>query len=98
MEKKAFRHWKEEKIEMGRRAKRDTVNYTLRRGRKVVYKGITKNPKKRASDHKRSGKKFTSMTTSVKVSRKTAMKREKARLKSYKKSHRGRRPRYNKKS
>lgn len=82
---------------MGRRAKRDTVIYTLRRGHKVVYKGITNNPERRASEHRRTGKKFTSMTTSVRVSRKTASKREKDSVKSYKKSHSGKRPRYNKK-
>lgn len=97
MEEKAFRRWKEETVEMGRRAKRDTVNYTLRRGRKVVYKGISNNPERRAAEHRRSGKKFTGLTTSVKVGRKTASKREKSGVKSYRKSHGGRRPRYNKK-
>lgn len=97
MEEKTVRHWQEEEVDMGRRAKRDTVNYTLRRGRKVVYKGITTNPERRAAEHKRSGKKFTSMTTSVKVSRKTAQKREKSGIDSFKKNHSGRKPRYNKK-
>ena len=83
---------------MGKRAKRDTVNYTLRQGRKVVYKGITNNPERRAAEHKRSGKKFTSMTTSVKVSRKTAQKREKSKIKTFKKNHSGKKPRYNKKN
>jgi len=82
---------------MGKRAKRDTVNYTLRRGSKVVYKGITNNPERRVAEHKREGKKFTSMTTGVKVSRKTAQKREKAGIKSYRKNHSGKKPRYNKK-
>ena len=98
MEEKKVRHRKEEEVEMGKRAKRDTVNYTLRRGRKVVYKGITNNPERRAFEHKRSGKKYTSMTTSVKVSHKTAQKREKSGIESYTKNHSGKKPRYNKKS
>ena len=83
---------------MGRkkRSKRDTVNYTLRQGRKTVYHGITNNPSRRRSEHKASGKRFTSMTTSTKVSRSTARKRESSRISSHKQSHHGRKPRYNK--
>lgn len=82
---------------MGRKAKRNVVNYTLRQGRKTVYKGITNNPARRRAEHKRSGKRFTRMTTGVKISMKTARKRETVGITSYKRSHRGRRPRYNKK-
>ena len=83
--------------EMGRRAKRDTVNYALRQGKKIVYRGITNDPDRRRAEHKRSGKRFSSMTTSVKVSRETAKKREKKRISRYKRNHGGRKPRYNKK-
>lgn len=78
-----------------KRAKQDTVNYTLRQGRKVVYKGITNNPKRREAEHRNEGKRFTSMTTSRKLSRSTAKKREKAGIKKFK-SNTGRNPRYNK--
>ena len=64
---------------------------------RAVYKGIIKNPEIRAVEHKRQGKKFTSMTASVKVSQKTARKREKKGIKSYMKIHPGKKPRYNKK-
>jgi len=97
MEEEKVGHRKEEEVDMSRRARRDTVNYLLRQGRKVVYKGITNNPERRAVEHKRSGKKFTSVTTSVKVSRETARKREKSGIKSYEKNHSGKKPRYNKK-
>jgi predicted GIY-YIG superfamily endonuclease len=66
----------------------DTVNYTLRKGRKTVYKGITNNPGRREKEHKVSGKKFTSMTTSRRESRSTARKREKAGIKGYKRAQR----------
>ena len=88
----------ETEIKMGkRRTKQDTVNYTLRQGRKVVYKGITNNPKRRKAELRREGKKFTSMTTSRRVSRTTARKREKAGIKKCK-SKTGKKPRYNKKA
>jgi len=85
------------KDKMGKRAQRTTHNYTLRQGRIVVGYGITNDPARRRKEHKRSGKRFTSMTTGVKVSRKTAKKRERAAIKSYKRNHGGRKPRYNKK-
>ena len=58
------------KDKMGKRAQRTTHNYTLRQGRIVVGYGITNDPARRRKEHKRSGKRFTSMTTGVKVSRK----------------------------
>jgi len=81
---------------MGKRASRNTVNYVLRDGRKIVYRGITNNPERRYKEHKKSGKRFTSMTTSVKLSREKARKREKKRIKRYSKNHGGKTPRYNK--
>lgn len=78
-----------------KRKKQDTVNYTLRKGRKVVYKGITNNPERRAAEHKVEGKKFTSMTTSRRVSRSTAIKREKIQIKEFKRN-KGKVPKYNK--
>ena len=82
--------------EMGkRRAKRDSVNYTLRQGRNVVYYGVTNEPARRKAEHKNSGKRFTSMATGVKISRGTAQKRERKRIKRYRSGHGGRKPRYN---
>ena len=78
-----------------KRVKQDTVNYTLRKGRKVVYKGITNNPERRAAEHRAEGKKFTSMTISRKVSRETAIKREKSAVITYKRN-KGKTPKYNK--
>ena len=78
-----------------KRKKRDTVNYTLRSGRKVVYKGVTNNPERRATEHRGEGKKFTSMTTSRRVSRPTALKREKIQIKEFKRN-KGKVPKYNK--
>ena len=42
-------------------AKRDTVNYTYRRGRKVSHRGVTNNPARREREHqrKRPGGKLT---------------------------------------
>ena len=78
-----------------KRKKQDTYNYTLRKGRKVVYKGITKNPERREKEHRASGKKFTSMTIGRRVSRETALKREKKEISTYKRN-KSRKPRYNK--
>ncbi len=77
-----------------KRAKRDTVNYTLRKGRKKVYEGITNTLDRRPKEHKRDGKKFTSVTKSRKVSRETARKREKEGIKGYKRNT-GKKLKYN---
>ena len=82
---------------MGRDAKKNTVKYPLRRDRKVVYKGKTNNPEKRAKEHTQQGKRFTISTTSFEVCRNTTSKREKSGIDIDKKSNRGKRPRYNKK-
>lgn len=80
---------------MARRAKQDHYNYTLRDGRFIVKYGITTDPAERLTQMKR--KRFTSMTVDpVAVSEKTARKREKKRIKAYQRSHKGRKPRYNK--
>jgi len=78
-----------------KRAKQDTVNYTLRYGRHIVYKGITNNLERRIKEHKREGKRFTSITSSRKVSRATARKRERQGIKTYE-TYKGRKPRRNK--
>ena len=61
-----------------RRAKRDTYNYVLKRGRKIVYRGISNDPERRLNEHKQSGKRFTHIVVNpYPSSRKTARKREK---------------------
>lgn len=59
--------------------------------------GITNNPDRRAIEMENQGLRFTSMTVDpVSVSKETALKREKERIESYQRSHKGRKPRYNK--
>ena len=80
-----------------RRAKQDHWNYTLRDRRLVVKHGITTNPSQREAQMENRALRFTSMIIDpVAVSEKTARRREKWRIKAYQRSHRGRKPRYNK--
>lgn len=80
-----------------REEKRTYYNYVLRDGKRVVYYGITANPKKRAIEIKNKGLRFTSMIIDpIALSEKTAREREKERIETYQKSHKGRNPRYNK--
>jgi predicted GIY-YIG superfamily endonuclease len=60
-----------------RRAKRDTYNYVLKRGRRIVYRGITNDPERRLNEHRKSSKRFTRMVVDpYPCSRRTARKRE----------------------
>jgi threonine dehydratase len=54
---------------MGRESKKATVNYTKRRGGKVVYKGKTDDPEKQAKEPTQQGKRFTIPATSFQVCR-----------------------------
>jgi len=78
------------------RDKRDTYSYALKLGRRIVYRGITTNPDRRVAEHKRSGKRFTHMVVQPRVSRKTALKRERQSIRAYRCGHGGKKPRYNK--
>ena len=79
--------------------KRDTITYELKRGRKVVYRGTTKNPDRRAEEHKAEGKKFDKLVrTSIKMTEQGAKKKEERELATYRSSHRGKNPIYNKDS
>lgn len=73
---------------------RDTVNYVLFDGRKVVYHGITNNLKRRIAEHKGDGKKFTRFSFSAKKTRKSALKHEAEVLKRYRRNQ-GKFPKYN---
>lgn len=77
--------------------KRNTYNYELKQGHKVVYRGITTNLNRRHNEHKRSGKKFSHMNYyPYPSSKSTACKREKKSIYIFKRSHSGRKPKYNK--
>ena len=74
---------------------RDTVRYELHDGNKVVYVGITNDPKRRAQEHS-TDKEFGNMViVGPKVSRTTAEAWETERIQTYKQNHNGNRPQYN---
>ena len=79
--------------------KRDTVTYDLKQGNKVVYKGITNDTERRVQQHRADGKKFSKMViTSRKITEDGAKMKESGNLKTYRRSHGGRNPNYNKDS
>ena len=66
------------------------VTYNLKQGKKVVYKGITNNPKRRLEEHEDSGKRFTHMkVTSRRMSQEGADKKEDRELVAYRRTHKG---------
>ena len=76
---------------------RNTVTYDLKRGRRIVYRGTTKNPKAREQMHKAEGKKFDRLVvTSGRMTESGAKKKEAEKLKTYRKGHGGSNPQYNK--
>ena len=75
---------------------RDTVNYTLYDGNRIVYHGITNDLDRRIEEHAASGKKFTRYDCSVKRTHESALKHESEDIERYKRTH-GRYPNYNKK-
>ena len=80
-----------------KRAKRNYRNYTLRDGRKTVKHGITNDPDRRLQEIENEGLKFTSMILDpVSVSEQTARQREQERVESHQRSHKGKKPKYNK--
>lgn len=79
-----------------KRAKRDHWNYELRDGHRIVKHGITTNTDERFIQMENQGLRFTSMLIDpVPVSKDTALKRERERVERYRRTHGGRRPRYN---
>lgn len=79
-------------------AKRDTYNYTLKDGKKHVYKGVTKSPSARVTQHAASGKEFTHMVVDGPAkTRGSALAHEADALATYRRHHRGQNPKYNKK-
>jgi predicted GIY-YIG superfamily endonuclease len=79
------------------KTKRDTNNYNLKDGKKIVYKGTTNDLEKRASEHKADGKKFTHLQKVGKVKTANGADKEEARqLSNYRKNNGGKNPKYNK--
>jgi len=70
--------------------------YALRQGRNVVYYGITDDLDRREQEHRDERKRFTGISSiGPRVTETTAEEREEKLLQSYRRSHRGRNPRYN---
>lgn len=77
-------------------ANRNYQRYELLQGRKVVYRGITNDLERRATEHSQD-KKFTNVRpVGPKVTEQTARNWEKNSLETYQKNHNGNLPRYNK--
>lgn len=80
------------------KAKRDTYNYNLKNGRKIVYKGTTNDPERRIDEHVEAGKKFTHMQIVGRAKTANGADKEETRqLKVYRKNNQGKNPKYNKK-
>jgi len=78
-------------------SERDTYNYNLKQGKKIVYKGTTNDLEKREIEHKASGKKFASIQKVGRVKTEDSAKKEEAnQLATYRKNHGGNNPKYNK--
>jgi len=75
---------------------RSHSRYKLKDRKKTCYHGITNNLKRRIAEHKKT-KKFTSVEkVGKKCTKKSAKKWESQSLKSYRKNHGGKNPKYNK--
>ncbi len=80
--------------------KRDHHRYELKDGREIVQFGITKRPPEiRETEHTGEGKRFTHMrVVGPAVTKETAEKWEEDSLATYRRSHGGKNPKYNKTS
>ncbi|HID19680.1 MAG TPA: GIY-YIG nuclease family protein [Methanophagales archaeon] len=77
--------------------KRNYYRYELRDHRRIVYVGVTDDPARREDEHKREGKRFTSMNiVRPAVTKNSAERWEEEKLEQYRRSHGGKNPRYNK--
>lgn len=75
---------------------RNTVNYDLKQGREVVYRGTTNDPHRREREHRAAGKDFSHLrVTSRRMTDDGAKAKEAEGLATYRKGHGGRNPRYN---
>ena len=77
--------------------KRDHIVYDLKDGNRILYRGITNDPERREREHKRDGKKFTHMKAiSRRMTEEGAKAKEAEKLKTYRRGHKGKNPKYNK--
>ena len=75
--------------------KRDTYNYVLKEGNKILYAGITKDLERRETEHQKD-KVFNKMTVIGRASTlESAKKRETEMINRYMKNHGGKLPKYN---
>lgn len=78
-------------------SKRDTFKYELKNGNKVVYVGITNDPEVREKQHQKDGKKFGHMKVIGRATTEDGAKKwESKRLETYRGTHKGKNPKYNK--
>ena len=76
--------------------KKDTVTYNLIDGNEVVYKGTTKDPKRREQEHRAEGLKFTEfLVTSKPMTSGVAYRQERLALDQHRMHHQGKNPKYN---
>ncbi len=76
---------------------RDFVNYDLKQGKTVVYKGQTNDLDRREREHRQDGKEFTHIKKVEKAKTLIGSKNtEKKALETYRKNHQGQNPKYNK--
>lgn len=77
--------------------KREFFTYEVKDGNKVVYIGKTNDLDDTEQRHKDDGKKFTKIIkTSVKMKEESAFDRETENLEKFRKTHKGKNPKYNK--
>ena len=77
--------------------KREFFTYQLKDGNKVVYIGKTNDLEETEQRHIDDGKKFTKIEkTSNRIQDKSALDRETNNLEKFRKSHKGKNPKYNK--
>ena len=76
---------------------RDTVTYDLIHHRKIVSRGTTHDPETREEQHKNEGEVFDTLRiTSRRMTEEGANEKEAEALETYRSSHSGKNPRYNK--
>ena len=75
----------------------DTYVYVLRRGKEIVYVGITEDLKRREDEHRNDGKQFDRLVPAKEepMTRSEALKKEQEILSHYRKLHNGKNPKYN---
>ena len=77
--------------------KRDTQTYDLMDKGRIVYRGTTNDLERRRQEHKDEGKRFQQMVaTSNKMTEEGAQRKEEKNLQTFRNSHSGKNPRYNK--